>query len=58
MHLVGAHEKGNSFQNEFPFVIQQGSCITLAYNRVGVESVLSLSSHSIQKECVHIVTIL
>jgi len=27
------------------FVIQQGSCITIAYNRVGVESVLSLSMY-------------
>jgi len=40
------YEKGNLYQR-FPFVIQQGSCITIAYNRVGVESVLSLSMDSV-----------
>ena len=30
-------------------VIQQGSCITKAYNRVGVESVLSLSMYIVYK---------
>ncbi len=46
------HKIGSLIRNErkrirtrygFFFGKQQGSCITIAYNRVGVESVLSLS---------------
>ena len=49
----------NGFATRPFFVIQQGSCITIAYNRVGVESVLSLSMLVIiTAKCVHNVTIL